>query len=178
MPTRRISLIGKGDKAPGRAHFTRARTDPRSVPHLGPSGATELSGPVRPPRTRPPTHGARAIQRRVNRPYRPNGGRPGKRDRPPLCSQMATHLRNHTLLRGGVDIHVVHRLLRHANIATTIRYLHLCDADLTDAVDHAFPGPNRDLTGRGRLNLSPDAFVPRPRWPGHEPLLKERSVMP
>jgi site-specific recombinase XerD len=37
-----------------------------------------------------------------------------------------------------VDIHVVQRLLGHSNIATTIRYLHLSDADLTDAVE-AFP---------------------------------------
>ena len=43
-----------------------------------------------------------------------------------------------SLLRRGVDIHVVQRLLGHANIATTTRYLHLSDADLTDAVDKAF----------------------------------------
>lgn len=43
------------------------------------------------------------------------------------------------LLRRGVDIHVVQRLLGHSNIATTTRYLHLSDADLTDAVDRAFP---------------------------------------
>jgi site-specific recombinase XerD len=39
----------------------------------------------------------------------------------------------------GVDIHVVQRLLGHSNIATTTRYLHLSDADLTDAVEKAFP---------------------------------------
>ncbi len=44
-----------------------------------------------------------------------------------------------SLLRRGVDIHVVQRLLGHSNIATTTRYLHLSDADLTDAVDKAFP---------------------------------------
>ena len=44
-----------------------------------------------------------------------------------------------TLLRRGVDIHVVQRLLGHSNIATTTRYLHLSDADLSDAVDKAFP---------------------------------------
>jgi site-specific recombinase XerD len=44
-----------------------------------------------------------------------------------------------SLLRRGVDIHVVQRLLGHANIATTTRYLHLSDADLTEAVHKAFP---------------------------------------
>lgn len=44
-----------------------------------------------------------------------------------------------SLLRHGEDIHVVQRLLGHSNIATTIRYLHLSDADLMDAVDRAFP---------------------------------------
>ena len=44
-----------------------------------------------------------------------------------------------SLLRRGVDIHVVQRLLGHSNIATTTRYLHLSDADLTDAVERAFP---------------------------------------
>ena len=44
-----------------------------------------------------------------------------------------------SLLRRGVDIHLVQRLLGHSHIATTVRYLHLNDADLADAVDMAFP---------------------------------------
>jgi integrase/recombinase XerD len=44
-----------------------------------------------------------------------------------------------SLLRHGVDIHKVQRLLGHSAIATTIRYLHLDDVDLADAVDMAFP---------------------------------------
>ena len=33
-----------------------------------------------------------------------------------------------SLLRRGVDIHVVQRVMGHANIAMTTRYLHLSDA--------------------------------------------------
>ena len=43
------------------------------------------------------------------------------------------------VLRRGTDIHVVQRLMGHSNIATTTRYLHLSDADLSAAVDKAFP---------------------------------------
>jgi site-specific recombinase XerD len=43
-----------------------------------------------------------------------------------------------SMLRQGADIHVVQRLLGHSNIATPT-HLHLSDADLTDAVDKAFP---------------------------------------
>jgi integrase/recombinase XerD len=53
------------------------------------------------------------------------------------------HRRRHTyatsLIRRGEDIHVVQRLMGHANIATTSRYLHLSDADLIAAADRAFP---------------------------------------
>ena len=37
----------------------------------------------------------------------------------------------------GADIHVVQRLVGHSKIGSTTRYLHLSDADLTDA--KAFP---------------------------------------
>ncbi len=49
------------------------------------------------------------------------------------------HTYDTSLVRRGVDIHVVQRLLGHSNIATTSRYLHLLDDDLLDAVDRAFP---------------------------------------
>jgi site-specific recombinase XerD len=49
-----------------------------------------------------------------------------------------------SLLRHGVDIHLVQRLLGHSNISTTVRYLHLNDTDLADAVDLAFPVPGED----------------------------------
>ena len=44
-----------------------------------------------------------------------------------------------SLIRRGEDIHVVQRLMGHSNIATTTRYLHLSDADLSATVDRAFP---------------------------------------
>jgi len=47
-----------------------------------------------------------------------------------------------SLLRHGVDIHLVQRLLGHSHIATTVRYLHLNDAYLADASDKAFPAPS------------------------------------
>lgn len=54
-----------------------------------------------------------------------------------------THRWRHTyatgLLRRGLDIHKTQRLMGHANIATTARYLHLVDNDLAAAVDLAFP---------------------------------------
>lgn len=43
------------------------------------------------------------------------------------------------LLRGGVDLHVVQRLLGHSNLETTTRYLHLLDADLRAAIDRTYP---------------------------------------
>lgn len=44
-----------------------------------------------------------------------------------------------SLLRRGVDIYKVKRLLGHSKLVTTERYLHLNDDDLADAVDKAFP---------------------------------------
>ena len=44
-----------------------------------------------------------------------------------------------SLLRRGVDIYKVKRLLGHAKLVTTERYLHLTIDDLADAVDQAFP---------------------------------------
>ena len=40
-----------------------------------------------------------------------------------------------SLLRCGADLHTVQRLLGHASINTTIRYLHMVDDDLRDKVD-------------------------------------------
>lgn len=42
------------------------------------------------------------------------------------------------LVRAGMDLHVVQRLLGHAELETTVRYLHLQDGDLRNAIDHVF----------------------------------------
>lgn len=60
-----------------------------------------------------------------------------------------------SLLRRGVGIHKVQRLVGHGKIVTTIRYLHLSDADLADAVDAAFPE-----AGRGPRSPSGEAGRP------------------
>lgn len=44
-----------------------------------------------------------------------------------------------SLVWRGEDLHVGQRLMGHSNIATTSRYLHLSDADLSAAVDWEFP---------------------------------------
>lgn len=48
------------------------------------------------------------------------------------------HLWRHTyateLVRAGVDVHVVQRLLGHANIASTVAYTHLALDDLQATV--------------------------------------------
>jgi site-specific recombinase XerC len=47
-----------------------------------------------------------------------------------------------TSLRAGTSLEVIRRLLGHASITTTIRYLHLNGEDLATAIDHVFPLTN------------------------------------
>jgi site-specific recombinase XerD len=54
-------------------------------------------------------------------------------------SQLTTDNLCHDLVRRDVDIHVILRLMGHSSVTTTTRYLRLSDADLTAAVDRAFP---------------------------------------
>jgi site-specific recombinase XerD len=63
----------------------------------------------------------------------------GGRVWPPLPPPFWRHSYATSLLCHGEDIDIAQRLLGHSNIATAVRYLHLSDQDLKDAVDGAFP---------------------------------------
>jgi site-specific recombinase XerD len=78
-------------------------------------------------------YGARAVHRLVDHAGR-GAGLPGRH-----FPHRWRHTYATSLVRRGVDIHVIQRLMGHSNITTTTRYLHLSDADLLAAVDKAFP---------------------------------------
>ena len=136
LDARRISLVGKGRK-------------PRMVPipHLLADVLREYLDEVRP---RLPASPYLFANPRGNRRLR---GRYGPRALHGLVLEAGTsagiagrhfaHRWRHSyatsLIRRGVDLHVVQRLMGHSNIATTTRYLHLSDADLLVAIDRAFP---------------------------------------
>ena len=138
LDARRLSVVGKGDK-------------PRIVP-LAPPLVPILDdylSTVRPEVAKSPFFFANPSAHRGH----PYEGRFGPICVTRLVSRAGTgaevggrhfpHRWRHSyatsLLRRGVDIHVVQRLMGHSDIATTTRYLHLCDADLSDAVERAFP---------------------------------------
>ena len=136
LDARRISLVGKGRK-------------PRVVPfpYLLADALREYLDEIRP---KLPASSYLFANPRGNRRLR---GRYGPRALHDLVAEAGTsagvtgrhfpHRWRHScatsLLRRGVDIHIVQRLMGHSNIATTTRYLHLVDADLLDAVDRAYP---------------------------------------
>lgn len=144
-PTRRrgspcpAHLAGRhGVQGPHRAHRSPARAHPRRLSGHSPSGQAQVRLLLRQPQF---TEG-----RDERRPLRPDVGvgvGQGRRDGAGVSGRHFPHRWRHSyatsLLRRGADIHVVQRRLGHANIATTTRYLHLSDADLTDAVGKAFP---------------------------------------
>ncbi len=136
LDARRISLVGKGRK-------------PRVVPfpHLLEDVLRPYLDELRP---KLPASSYMFANPRGNRSLR---GRYGPRAVHDLVCEAGTsagvggrhfpHRWRHTyatsLLRRGVDIHIVQRLMGHSNIATTSRYMHLVDADLIEAIDRAFP---------------------------------------
>jgi site-specific recombinase XerD len=136
IDARRISLVGKGRKA---------RVVP--IPHDLAAVLRDYLDDVRP---QLPASSYLFANPRGNRKLR---GRYGPRALYGLVLEAGTsasvtgrhfpHRWRHTyatcLIRRGVDLHVVQRLLGHSNIATTTRYLHLSDSDLLAAVDRAFP---------------------------------------
>jgi site-specific recombinase XerD len=136
LDARRISLVGKGRKP---------RVVP--IPHDLAAVLRDYLDDVRP---QLPASSYLFANPRGNRKLR---GRYGPRALYGLVLEAGTsagvtgrhfpHRWRHTyatcLIRRGVDLHVVQRLLGHSNIATTTRYLRLSDADLLAAVDRAFP---------------------------------------
>ena len=136
LDARRISRVGKGRKA---------RVVP--IPHALNEVLREYLDDVRP---RLPESPYLFANPRGNRKLR---GRYGPRALHGLVLEAGTsagvagrhfaHRWRHSyatsLIRRGVDLHVVQRLMGHSNIATTTRYLHLSDADLLAAIDRAFP---------------------------------------
>ena len=136
LGARRISLVGKGRKP---------RVIP--IPHMLADVLREYLDEIRPSLPKSPYLFANP---RGNRSLR---GRYGPRALHNLVVEAGNsggvggrhfaHRWRHTyatsLIRRGVDIHVVQRLMGHSNIATTTRYLHLSDADLIEAIDRAFP---------------------------------------
>jgi site-specific recombinase XerD len=136
LDARRISLVGKGRKA---------RVIP--IPH---GLAAELRDYLDNVRSQLPASAYLFANPRGNRKLR---GRYGPRALYGLVQEAGTsagvtgrhfpHRWRHSyatsLIRRGVDLHVVQRLMGHSNIATTTRYLHLSDSDLIEAIDRAFP---------------------------------------
>lgn len=59
------------------------------------------------------------------------------------------------LLRNGVNIYMIQRLLGHASITTTAIYLHVVDDDLRAALDDVFP-PRRPTTISPRVEVQVD----------------------
>jgi site-specific recombinase XerD len=136
LEARRISLVGKG---------RNPRVIP--IPHDLPVLLRDYLDDVPPKLPAPPYLLANP---RGNRRLR---GRYGSRALYGLVLEAGTsagvtgrhfpHRWRHTyatsLIRRGVDLHVVQRLMGHSNIAMTTRYVHLLDADPLDAVDQSFP---------------------------------------
>ena len=138
LDARRISLVGKGDKArivPIAPPLVPILDD--YVSTLRPALPKSAFFFVNPSSQRGGTNAGRYGPMSVSVLVRAAGTGAG------VSGRHFPHRWRHSyatsLLRRGVDIHVVQRLLGHSNIATTTRYLHLSDADLTDAVDKAFP---------------------------------------
>ncbi|MEX2502428.1 MAG: tyrosine-type recombinase/integrase [Trueperaceae bacterium] len=147
LQRRRAKVVGKGRRPrtvpvplPLAEHLTRYLDDVR--PHCPPSGFVfanprSLSGSAR--QGTIDRQGVRDLCRRAG-------------ERAAIEGRHHPHRWRHSyateLLRGGVDVHVVQRLLGHSHLESTTRYLHLLDTDLRAAIDRTYPPPDRLIRRR------------------------------
>ena len=85
-----------------------------------------------PSRSRKPNHGGRSNAKRG--PEKGHQGRSRRRQEPDITLHTLRHTFATMLVREGVDVRTLQRLLGHASIETTALYLHVDAEDLRGAI--------------------------------------------
>lgn len=101
---------------------------------------------------------------------------------PGNCVHTLRHTYATRLVRAGVALDIVQRLLGHANLATTARYLHSSVEDLHDAIatvtDHEREGRGRTMSGLGPTRtLQEGLFVESARPPAPRRSRQSRKII-